>query len=603
MIPPEPLFFGPAARPRFGWIHRPASGDARAGLIICDPFGYEAVCAHRSLRHFAEAVGAVGVAALRFDYDGTGDSAGSDRDPGRLTEWVTSIRDAIDTLRARTGVERIFVLGVRLGAALAVLAARDRRDVDGVIAFAPVVSGRAYLRELRALQMSLGIAAPPIGHTPSADEREAVGFVLTPETLESVGQIDLAKTDTRPARQVLLLERDDLPGPDAWATAMSEAGTGVTRLRLPGYASMVLDPHNAIVPEAVIRAATDWIANAVGTAAPRETPPPAAGDARRLSPASSIPEARIRHGEGTIRERAVFLDDDQLLFGIVAEREEPQAAPERPAPARLGILLLNAGAVHHIGPNRLYVEMARRWAALGHVVLRMDIAGIGDSRPRRAAAENVVYSPHALDDVAAAVAFLRRQPGVDRCLPTGLCAGAYHAFKAALAGLPVAAIMPINPLTFFWKEGMSLDYPAHKVIEEAHRYAESLFRPESWGKLLRGQGRPRVVAEVIARHGVALVARRIRDAARFVNRPLPDDLGHDLQGIARRRIPMHFVFAAGDPGFDLLRIQGGSTFPSLKGRHELTVDLIDGPDHTFTPVWSHPILLDRLTYLVRRVAG
>ena len=66
---------------------------------------------------------------------------------------------------------------------------------------------------------------------------------------------------------------------------------------------------------------------------------------------------------------------------------------------------------------------------------------------------------------------------------------------------------------------------------------------------------------------------------------------------------MHFVFAAGDPGFDLLRIQGGSTFPSLKGRHELTVDLIDGPDHTFTPVWSHPILLDRLTYLVRRVAG
>ena len=145
--------------------------------------------------------------------------------------------------------------------------------------------------------------------------------------------------------------------------------------------------------------------------------------------------------------------------------------------------------------------------------------------------------------------------------------------------------------------------PAHKVVEEANRYAGSLFRPASWRKLLRGQGRPRVVAEVMARHGVALVGRRIRDAARFVNRPLPDDLGHDLQGIARRRIPMHFVFAAGDPGFDLLRIQGGSMFPSLKRRRELTVDVIDGPDHTFTPVWSHPILLDRLTDLVRRVAG
>ena len=401
MIPPEPLFFGPAARPRFGWIHRPASGDARAGLIICDPFGYEAVCAHRSLRHFAEAVGAVGVAALRFDYDGTGDSAGSDRDPGRLTEWVTSIRDAIDTLRARTGVERIFVLGVRLGAALAVLAARDRRDVDGVIAFAPVVSGRAYLRELRALQMSLGIAAPPIGHTPSADEREAVGFVLTPETLESVGQIDLAKTDTRPARQVLLLERDDLPGPDAWATAMSEAGTGVTRLRLPGYASMVLDPHNAIVPEAVIRAATDWIANAVGTAAPRETPPPAAGDARTLPP-SSIPEARIRHGEGTIRERAVFLDDDQLLFGIVAERRAAGRADALPAATRHPSSQRRRRPSHRPEPPVRGDRPAL--AALGH----MSSCGwtspeFATSRPRGAAARRRLLAPRARQDVAAAV--------------------------------------------------------------------------------------------------------------------------------------------------------------------------------------------------------
>ena len=82
-----------------------------------------------------------------------------------------------------------------------------------------------------------------------------------------------------------------------------------------------------------------------------------------------------------------------------------------------------------------------------------------------------------------------------------------------------------QPADLFLEEGHVLDYPAHKVVEEANRYAESLFRAASWGKLLRGQGRPRVVAEVIARHGVALVARRYRDAARFVNRPLPDDLG------------------------------------------------------------------------------
>ena len=593
-LTPESIFFGPADRRRFGWIHFPASGRARAGLIVCNPFGYEAVCAHRSLRHFAEAAGSVGVAALRFDYDGTGDSAGGDRDPARVTAWVTSIHDAIDALRARTGVDRVFLLGVRLGAALAVLSARDRRDVAGVVAFAPVVSGRAYLRELRALQMSLGLAEAPKGLAPGKDEREAVGFVLTAETQEAVGRIDLAKEPTAPARKVLILERDDLPGPDAWAAALDTAGTEVTRLRLPGYTSMVLDPHKTVVPDVVIRATTDWMADALGTGTMPGSDLPAS--------ITSVAEARIHHGPHVLRERAVFLDDERRLFGIVTEAngDAPPAKAERAS--RLGILLLNAGAVHHIGPNRLYVEMARRWAALGHVVLRTDISGIGDSGARPGAAENVVYSPHALADVGAALAFLRGQPDVDRCLPVGLCAGAYHGFKAALDGLPVAAVLPINPLTFFWKEGMSLDYPAHKIVEEVQRYAESLFRLASWRKLLAGKGRARMVAEVVARHGASLLARRVRDAARFMNHPLPDDLGHDLQVIARRHIPMHFVFAAGDPGQELLRIQGGSTLPSLRRRGELTVEEIDGPDHTFTAVWSHDVLVDRLTQIVRQVA-
>ena len=81
MTPPpaQPLYFGPRQRALFGWLHRPASHERKdIGIVLCSPSGYEAICTHRTYRRLAEDAAAQGFAALRFDYDGTGDSAGDD---------------------------------------------------------------------------------------------------------------------------------------------------------------------------------------------------------------------------------------------------------------------------------------------------------------------------------------------------------------------------------------------------------------------------------------------------------------------------------------------------------------------------------------------
>jgi len=78
----RPLYFGREDRPLFGWLHRPAEGATGAlGLVICNPFGNEAISTHRTIRQMADAAARAGIAALRFDYDGTGNSAGHDLDP------------------------------------------------------------------------------------------------------------------------------------------------------------------------------------------------------------------------------------------------------------------------------------------------------------------------------------------------------------------------------------------------------------------------------------------------------------------------------------------------------------------------------------------
>src|SRR4029079_17214220 len=99
---------------------------------------------------------------------------------------------------------------------LGALAAADRDDVSGFVAVAPVTSGRAYLRELRALQMSQAATAAPGAVVVPADEREALGFPLTADTQAALNAVDLVRQDLRPAPRVLLLDREDLPAGDAW---------------------------------------------------------------------------------------------------------------------------------------------------------------------------------------------------------------------------------------------------------------------------------------------------------------------------------------------------------------------------------------------------
>src|SRR3954451_13983708 len=72
-----PLFFGSRARRLFG-IYEPGRSGSRVprAAVLCHPWGQEYIRAHRSMRRLANMLSATGRDTLRFDYFGTGDSAG-----------------------------------------------------------------------------------------------------------------------------------------------------------------------------------------------------------------------------------------------------------------------------------------------------------------------------------------------------------------------------------------------------------------------------------------------------------------------------------------------------------------------------------------------
>lgn len=571
----QPIHFGPSDRPLFGWVHRPAPGTPprTTGLVICNPFGYEALCAHRSLRHFAEAASALGYFTLRFDYDGTGDSAGDDLDPDRWTAWQASVGHAVEEIRRRSGATQACLLGVRLGATLATLVAASRDDVTGLAAIAPVVSGRPWLRETRALQAAMGRAEPPAELALPAGVTESVGLPLGEETRTAIGAVDLLTTPRPPAARCLVLDRDDRPASDTWCAHLRGLGAQVDHQVLPGYVEMTLDPHEARVPERMRSAFSAWLAAEF----PEQGAGALTGDAPATGPVAMAPG---------LEEQPVFLDPERRLFGIVTA-----ARASRPTRA---LLLLNSGANHHVGNGRMYVKFARRLAEAGWLVLRYDVSGIGDSLPRPGGRENDVYTGNAAADLAAAVSFVRDRPGVSHVELAGLCSGAYHGFKGAVAGLPVDGVNVINPLTFFWKPGMSLAYPPFQMVQAAAQYRRSALQPEKWVKALRGQVKVGVVLNVVARRLLDRARGLARNLGRVLRLPLTDDLGAEVRQVVDRGTALRFTFSVGDPGESLLRDGAGWALPALERDDRVTISYLEDCDHSLSASWMHELLFRNL---------
>jgi pimeloyl-ACP methyl ester carboxylesterase len=574
--PSEPLYFPSGNHPLFAWLHWPA--DAREldmGLVICKPFGYEATCAHRSMRVFAATAAALGIPVLRFDYLGTGDSADGDPASEQIGTWLQDIAAAVSELRRRTGVKRVCLLGLRLGALLATAAAQRAALADALILIAPVLDGRRYLRELRTMALAgAGAANASVGDKQAAraGSLEVSGYLLSAATIATLSQTAVSSAAAAPARDILIVDRDDLPTASAWGETLLQLGARIHYVVLPGFVKMMMTPPQyAQVPTAMVEAVRDWLLQFAGSAAAerqrRAAPPPAA-----LTPAHASGRPTI-----ALRERPVSIGLERMLFGIVTEP---------PTEERRGraVILLNSGADYHIGAGRMYVSMARRWAMRGYLVLRMDLAGLGDSATRPGRPDDEVFPPAVIDDVREAIDFLRSEYAVREVTLGGLCSAAYHTLRAAVAGLPLDRILMVNPQNFSWQERMANDDLQLVDVIKERGYGNRALSLANWKRLLTGRVDVRTVLRI---HGVRArfaIESALRDAARRLHIRLPRDLGAELQEIVARGVRVVFVFARGEPGIELLKIQGGSAVKRL-GDH-CHVHIIDSADHTFT--WSGP---------------
>jgi pimeloyl-ACP methyl ester carboxylesterase len=346
------------------------------------------------------------------------------------------------------------------------------------------------------------------------------------------------------------------------------------------------DPQFAVTPPALLQTFVEWLARTRGelTDGGGADPPALQGKTSLMS--LTLPGDGS--ADGRLTERPIFLRGDTVIFGVVTE---PRQAEIR----RRAVILLNVGAEHHVGSSRIHVSLARRWACHGYTVLRLDLAGVGDSGTRPSRPEDEVFPPSALQDVSAAIDFIRSQYGIVDITLGGLCSGGYHSLRAAVAGFTVNRVLIVNPMNFFWKEGLtaeSLQYSVD-VARDLGFYRERLLSLTIWKRILTGNLDVRRLVRIVLKRPLLTLESFLRDAARRMRIPLPNDLGRELEQIAARGVRVVFVFSRGEPGIDLLKMQGGSSVKRLGGN--CRIHIINSADHIFTRSGQRAILESILT--------
>jgi pimeloyl-ACP methyl ester carboxylesterase len=203
----EPLFFGSATSRLFG-VHHPPLVRRRCdiGVVLCSPAVQEYNRTHWAFRKLACLLARQGFHVLRFDYYGSGDSAG-EPDQASVARWCLDIREACEELKELAETRRVSLVGFRLGAALAALATTTNGlEVRDLVLWEPAVRGSDHVRELRRIQRWKQCLT---NHPPRIGPHELLGYPFPPALCADIEGIGLHDVCRCRAERVLLFATEE----------------------------------------------------------------------------------------------------------------------------------------------------------------------------------------------------------------------------------------------------------------------------------------------------------------------------------------------------------------------------------------------------------
>lgn len=168
-------------------------------MLVAPPFGDELNKSRRMLAVQARRLAALGFGVLQLDLEGCGDSDGELRDV-RWAGWKNDLAAGANWLDARLDAP-LYLLGLRMGALLALDFARGRAGIAGTVLWQPLASGDAFITQLLRLKLAgsmAGAEGAPAPNTASlraalasGEMLEIGGYEITGGLAADIGALEL----------------------------------------------------------------------------------------------------------------------------------------------------------------------------------------------------------------------------------------------------------------------------------------------------------------------------------------------------------------------------------------------------------------------------
>ena len=327
---------------------------------------------------------------------------------------------------------------------LAYLAAREYDAIDDLALWAVPDRGRTLLREGKSLSKVIASDFPEDqGRDPAAaGDLELIGYLMTAETQAALSRAAAERARHSPVATgagCCCSAAAPIRVDQRLQDSLERQGAEVAVLRTTDYYALMVKPEQSQTPEATVAPR----AGVAGARARGGRVQVGAASAGRPRGCARHPSSRSLAGWSRVRSAAP---------AATASCSGSSPATRRPVRRPLALLLLSSGALPHTGPNRAWVEVARRWAARGIPTVRLDLAGIGEAggEDPELMSDESPYESWRVDDVRAVLDQLQAAGIAERFVLGGLCSGANCSLQGALADSRVCGVLLINLFLVTW---------------------------------------------------------------------------------------------------------------------------------------------------------
>lgn len=247
----EALLFGDSGRQLFGVYHEAAGGGDR-GVVLAYPGPQEYMQSHYAFRLLAAQLARAGCSVLRFDWSGTGDSAG-ESGSASFQQWRDDLQMALQELKDISNARRFSVIGFRLGATIAA-STPLKQPLEELVLWEPVIHGSCYLAELRAMERrKFGDLLDPPSWWRKGREHELLGHTMSDAHHAEIEALDLARQAVPAARRMCIVTGKTTSRQESFVAALKERGIDMAVDEVEDGGSQVRDDGMLLAGVAISR--------------------------------------------------------------------------------------------------------------------------------------------------------------------------------------------------------------------------------------------------------------------------------------------------------------------------------------------------------------